>query len=191
LWELRLYGICGYTSNVLYMFIFLWWSYITDTNAFFSMFDLLGGLPTVAGRLWGERYKYLTVVFTHGPRRSFISLDFLSVSSTFFLFPRLCFISSPKHSKTFLGECILFFPSVSHYVCPIQSTHRLIEILSIFPLLLQHAVNTLGAPAVTLIIEEHSDDDLRRLMIDPFGNYLFQKLVEGSDVSDFLPWLLA
>ena len=49
-------------------------------------------------------------------------------------------------------------------------------------------MNTLGAPAVTLIIEEHSDDDLRRLMIDPFGNYLFQKLVEGSDVSDFLPW---
>ena len=54
---------------------------------------------------------------------------------------------------------------------------------------MQHAVNTLGAPAVTLIIEEHSDDDLRRLMIDPFGNYLFQKLVEGSDVSDFLPWM--
>jgi hypothetical protein len=26
-------------------------------------------------------------------------------------------------------------------------------------------------------------------MIDPFGNYLFQKLVEGSDVSDCLPWL--
>tara|TARA_B110000090_G_scaffold58862_1_gene67276 strand:+ start:193 stop:414 length:222 start_codon:yes stop_codon:yes gene_type:complete len=50
-------------------------------------------------------------------------------------------------------------------------------------------VNTLGAPAVTLIIEEHSDDDLRRLMIDPFGNYLFQKLVEGSDVSDCLPWM--
>jgi len=49
--------------------------------------------------------------------------------------------------------------------------------------LLQHAVNTLGAVAVKLIIEEHTDDDLRRLMIDPFGNYLFQKLVEGSDVA--------
>jgi hypothetical protein len=48
--------------------------------------------------------------------------------------------------------------------------------------LLQHAVNTLGSTAISLIIEEHSDDDLRRLMIDPFGNYLFQKLVEGSDV---------
>ena len=32
-----------------------------------------------------------------------------------------------------------------------------------------------------MIIEEHTDDALRRLMIDPFGNYLFQKLVDGSD----------
>ena len=32
-----------------------------------------------------------------------------------------------------------------------------------------------------MIIEEHTNDALRRLMVDPFGNYLFQKLVDGSD----------
>ena len=47
--------------------------------------------------------------------------------------------------------------------------------------LLQHAVNTLGDEAITMIIEEHTDDELRRLMVDPFGNYLFQKLVDGSN----------
>ena len=47
--------------------------------------------------------------------------------------------------------------------------------------LLQHAVNTLGDEAIAMIIEEHSNDALRKLMIDPFGNYLFQKLVDGSD----------
>lgn len=47
--------------------------------------------------------------------------------------------------------------------------------------LLQHAVTTLGDEAIGMIIEEHTDDALRRLMVDPFGNYLFQKLVDGSD----------
>lgn len=45
--------------------------------------------------------------------------------------------------------------------------------------LLQQAIDTLGREAVDLILAEHSDSQLRSLMTDPFGNYLFQKIVES------------
>lgn len=43
---------------------------------------------------------------------------------------------------------------------------------------LQEAIDVLGIQALDVVLEELTQDDLQHIMIDPFGNYLFQKMVE-------------